>query len=185
MSKLFNLKAGLGFLAALVLSVQANAATIWQPTDGNVNILKISFLGIDLNGGSLALFEDANNFSGPALVLGSNGGVFEFTDNLNGTYTVNAKVANVSVGTLLITDSNFMFGVKWGAGAYVGDASYVQNPTDLTSYQIFFNDGPNSGNIYAVDLELAAIPDIPVPAAAWLFGSALCGLVAVGRRKLA
>ena len=180
------LKAGLGFLAAVVLSAHASAATIWQPTNENVNVLTISFLGVDLNGGSLALFEDATDFSGPALVLGTNGGVFEFTDNENGTYTVNAKVSNASVGTMVITGNQFMLGVKWGAGAYAGDSSYVQDPYDPTIFQISFTDGVNSGSIFAIDLELAPDVDpVPVPAAAWLFGSALCALTAIGRRKRA
>lgn len=190
MTKLLNLKAGLGFLAALILSTQASAATIWQPTDvnstGNVNIIEVAFLGINLNGGQLALFEDANDFSGPALILGSNGGVFEFKDNLNGTYTVDAKVGGASLGpTLTITGSQFMFGVKWGAGAFVGDTSYVQNPADITTFYLTFSDGSHTGTALAVDLEIASIPDVPVPAAAWLFGSALLGLTAIGRRKAA
>jgi len=169
-------------LAGLVLvSGAAGAATIWEPTDvvadGNVNIIVAPGVGLTLNGGTLALFEDTDvGFSTP-LALGSAGGILAFTDVGGGNYKVEAFSAGISQGMITINGFEFVLGVNWGSG-YVGDVSTVQNGGDLTSYLINFTDGVNSGNVFAVDLT-----PIPLPAAAWLFGSALIGLAALSRRR--
>jgi len=173
----------LGVLAAFVFAANCGAATIWEPTDvtvtGDVNILQFPGFGLTLNGGSLALFEDTDALTpANALVLGSIGGQFSFTDNLNGTFTVDALINNVSQGTTLITGDEFILAVDWGNG-YVGDSSYTQDAADPTSFLIAFDDGLNTGSSLAVDIAV-----VPLPAAAWLFGTALIGLVAVKRRKV-
>lgn len=171
------------FLAASFLtlaSMTANAATIWQPTDvagtGNVNIIQIEILDLTLNGGTLALFEDTSGMTN-GLVLGSGGGIFEFTDNGGGSFKVEAFIGTSSQGFITMNGNEFILGVSWGGG-YVGDSSYTQNATDLTSYIIDFSDGSNSGNTLAVDLQ-----PIPLPAAAFLFGSALIGFAGISRRN--
>jgi len=59
----------------------------------------------------------------------------------------------------------------------------------IGSWVIFQNQVLGAGNSWS-DATFAAFvpsavptPEVPIPAAAWLFGSALCGLVAVARRK--
>jgi len=52
----------------------------------------------------------------------------------------------------------------------------------------FFNpnhDGLDSGNFYISEMTYneKGIPEVPIPAAVWLFGTGLIGLVAVARRK--
>ena len=178
------LTAALGITVAALFSVQAQAAavsTTWNPTDGNVNIVQFDAgRGIpNLNGGSLALFEAANDFSGPAVVLGGGGGIFAFTDNSDGTFTVEGFVDNVSVGSILMNGSEFMFGVSWDGGAtYAGDALTRVNNGDPTGWLILFRDGQNRGLVAADDLA-----PIPLPASVFLFASALMGLVGIQRRK--
>ncbi|MCP5131945.1 MAG: hypothetical protein H6985_20470 [Pseudomonadales bacterium] len=175
-------KSAVGFMTALMMSAAAQAATIWEPTDvsgsGNVNIIQFNIPGLSLNGGTLALFEDTDvAFSNP-LALGSNGGIFAFTDNNNGTFSVQALVNNIPQGPALVMNGwEFSFGVNWGNG-YVGDSGYIQDSGDSNTYLISFTDGNNAGESLAVDLT-----PVPLPAAAMLFGSALLGLVGIKRRK--
>ena len=185
--KQYLLKAALGITAALVMSVSAHAATIWEPTDvtntGDVNIIQVTSY-LDLNGGQLALFADTDVAWANPLVLGSGGGIFLFTDNTDGSFTVDAYVANAWQGTLVINGSEFVLGVDWGNG-YVGDSSATATIGDPTSFILDFTDGQNRGQSLAVDVSPVGIdpPEVPLPASAWLFGSALLGLVGIKRRK--
>ncbi|MCX2980729.1 hypothetical protein EYC98_07535 [Halieaceae bacterium IMCC14734] len=170
----------LSLLGGALLSAQATAATIWEPTDvdgtGNVNIVQFEPI-LSLNGGTLALFEDTDALTDAnALVLGSDGGIFAFTDNLDGSFGVEALVANVSQGSTTIDGSQFVLGVNWGNG-YVADAGWTQNGGDLTTFVIEWTDGQNAGASLAVD-----VSPVPLPAAAWLFMSAVGGMV-IAKRK--
>ncbi len=46
-----------------------------------------------------------------------------------------------------------------------------------------FTNGVSSGDLIRLTVEVAHIPSVPVPAAFWLFGSGLIGVVAVARRR--
>lgn len=69
----------------------------------------------------------------------------------------------------------------------VFDNSVETGPIDLQMAAAFVRDlAANGGTFtYSHSLELSDISTIPVPAAAWLFGSGLLGLVGVARRKSA
>jgi len=106
-----------------------------------------------------------------------------FTDNENDSWNAEVfDVTNTSGGSITLSNNpNFVLGMDWGAG-YFGDtnSTLISSPD---TYLIVFDgqDGferPISGNTLAVDLA-----PIPVPAAVWLFGSGLLGLVAVMRRR--
>ena len=163
-------------------SAAASAATIWSPTNEDADFIQFDFAGITTNGGTLALFDESD-FGGTALIIGSTGGNVVFTDNLNGTWKAEYfNVSNVSGGSITLSGGNtFSLGINWGAG-YYGDSSYsLQSSPD--TYLINFDgqgaDGSDkSGSTLAVDLA-----PIPVPAAVWLFGSGLIGLVGVARRR--
>jgi hypothetical protein len=90
---------------------------------------------------------------GNALLLGSGGGIFEFTDNLNGTFKVEALAGGVLQGSLpMITGSEFILAVKWGTGGYVADSGITEKRGDPTSFVIDFVDGENTGSISSVDV---------------------------------
>lgn len=176
--------------AALMLASTSVNATVWHPTNSDTDFIQFDFAGnpdagsgISTNGGTLALFDDSD-FGGNALVIGENGGHVVFTDNENGSWNAEVfDVTNTSGGSITLSNNpNFVLGMDWGAG-YFGDtnSTLISSPD---TYLIVFDgvDGPErpiSGNTLAVDLA----PIIPVPAAVWLFGSGLLGLVAMMRRR--
>ena len=167
----------------------ASAATIWAPTNEDTDFIQLDFAGtpdagrgISTNGGTLALFDDSD-FGGTALIIGQQGGQVVFTDNNDGSRIAEFfDVSNTSGGSITLSNNaNFTLGMDWGLG-YFGDS----NSTLISSpdtYLIVFDgydaqENRISGNTLAVDLA-----PIPVPAAVWLFGTGLIGLVAVARRK--
>ena len=173
----------------MLTSFTATAATIWAPTNEDTDFIQLDFAGtpdagrgISTNGGTLALFDDSD-FGGNALVIGEDGGQVVFSDNLDGSWTAEVFYENNTSGgsITLSNNANFTLGMDWGLG-YFGDS----NSTLISSpdtYLIVFDgydaqENRISGNTLAVDLA-----PIPVPAAVWLFGTGLIGLVAVARRK--
>jgi hypothetical protein len=177
--------------AVFILASTSVNATVWHPTNEDTDFIQLDFggpgpgSGISTNGGTLALFDDEAGFAGPALEIGQKGGQVVFSDNGNGSW--NAEVFNVtstSGGSITLSNNaNFVLGISWDGGAtYWGDTGFsLQSSPD--TYLIVFDgsDGqgrPISGSTLAVDLA-----PIPVPAAVWLFGSGLLGLVGVARRR--
>ncbi len=174
----------------MLASSVTTAATIWAPTNIDTDFIQFDFAGnpdagpgIHTNGGILALFDDDTGFGGPALVIGADGGHVVFTDNIDGSWNAEVfDVTNASGGSItLSSNTNFILGMEWD-GVYYGDSnsSLLSSPD---TYLIVFDgvvdgDIEISGNTLAVDLA-----PIPVPAAAWLFGTGLLGLVAVARRR--
>ena len=178
----------LGVAALTLASSVATAATIWTPTNEDTDFIQLDFAGnpnagagISTNGGTLALFDDSD-FGGNALEIGEDGGHVVFTDNMDGSWNAEFfDVDDVSGGSITLSDNaRFVLGIDWGLG-YFGDSNATLTSSPDT-YLIVF-DGQNqlgqiSGNTLAVDLA-----PIPIPAAVWLFGSGLLGLVAVMRRR--
>ncbi len=66
-----------------------------------------------------------------------------------------------------------------------GFTEWVGTLTDVNSITFFVNCGAFDGSNCAWDndFSVAAINAVPVPAAVWLFGSGLIGLVAIARRR--
>ena len=168
----------------------ATATTVWAPTNIDTDFIQFDFAGnpdagagISTNGGDLALFDDSDTGFANALVIGDGGGHVVFTDNNDGSWNAEVfDVGNASGGSITLSGNNsFSLAIDWGAG-YFGDtnSSLISGP-DI--YLIVF-DGFNglgdriSGNTLAVDLA-----PIPVPAAAWLFGTGLLGIVGIARRR--
>lgn len=152
-----------------LVSVSVNAATIFAPTDGDVN-----FLFGDLAGGTLAMFDDSDqNYLGSFIsvavpsIVGIAGPV-----NIGGDHIA----TNSLTDTLVLTGSDqFILGLNVG-GNWLSDS--VVTPVGANSYTVAFDNG---GSVLEIDVQI--IPAVPVPAAAWLFGSGLLGLVGVARRK--
>jgi hypothetical protein len=151
-----------------MLSVaRVDAATIFAPTDPNVN-----FLLADLSGGGiLALFDDSDQaYAGASLIIDAPG-IINFAGPLSGG---NYIAVNSSAATLTLTGNNhFILGLSFDGGtSWLADTSVVS--LGANAYRVFFD----SNSVVQVDVQV-----IPVPAAVWLFGSGILGLVAVARRK--
>ena len=152
---------------AFTICGSANAATVFAPTDGDINILNSNLV----QGSILAMFDDSDqSFALSNLVItppqivgiaGPSGGNWVATNT-------------TTLATLLLTGSDqFIFGVSNdGGNTWMGDTSLVNNGAN--SITIGFADG----SFLAIDVRV-----VPVPAAVWLFGSGLIGLIGVARRK--
>ena len=158
----------LGF--AFLVSGSASASTVFAPTDGNIN-----FFNNTLTGGTLlAMFDDSDtSFTGdslsiplPEVITITAGG------DSGGDYTA----VNEGAATLNLTGSDwFILAISTdGGGTWSGDTGVSFRGTN--SYDVHFSDG----SVLEVDVRV-----VPVPAAVWLFGSGLLGLVGVARRKAA
>lgn len=167
-------------LTAAVISLStgaANAATVWMPTNVDTDFLQFEIAGLSTNGGSLALFDEAD-FGGSGLIIGALGGEVSFQANgSNWDASFNGNTIT------LLDDYNFVLGMSWNGGTdWYEDSSYLLAGGASDSYQINF-DGSNAdlevmGSTLGVDLQ-----PVPVPAAVWLFGSGLMGLAAMARRR--
>jgi hypothetical protein len=164
---------GLLGLCALLMASQINAATIFQAADGDINIASTT------GGGQFAIFDnEADLIAGTPLL--------EITlfDRIIVDPTPPAATTSLTIfgtsSTLNITSSNFVFGAlpSSGSGSWVlGEGTELSPGSNL--WDITFADlsGPELNMV--VDIQA-----VPVPAAVWLFGSGLIGLVGLARRKV-
>jgi len=171
-------------VAALMLVSSIASATVWHPTNEDADFIQFDVGPYTTNGGDLVMFDDSD-FGGNALVIGEAGGQVEFTDNMDGSWNAEVIFADMSSGgsITLSVDDSFVLGMTWDGGlTYYGEsnATLVSAPDD---YRIAFQGqqvtgAPVVGRTLAID-----IAPVPVPAAAWLFGSGLLGLVGFARRR--
>ena len=169
-------------IAAFMLASSVASATVWHPSNIDVDFIQLG--QVDTNGGDLAMFDDSD-FGGTALTIGSQGGQVVFSDIGGGNWGAEFfDVNNVSGGSITLTgDKNFTLGISWdGGSSYFADAAFllVNAPDD---YLIAF-DGqlPTGQRVIGGTLAIDVQP-VPVPAAVWLFGTGLLGLVGVARRR--
>jgi len=157
----------------------AHSTTIFTPSDGDINF-SITTGQVDTAGYTLAIFDDT------AL----SGGVIDHTaDHMIVTipeliyWDFGQTLSNSASNTLDIgTDGQFILAVQlFVEGGWIGgdpDHGSMWTVPETNQYAIKF------GDIGGFDLVVDIAP-VPVPAAVWLFGSGLLGLVGVARRKKA
>ena len=152
-------------------SVQAS--TVFAANDGNVN-----FLFGDLQGGTLAMFDDSDqSYLGPSIMIPLPSIVGFFGPvNGNNDYLATNSLSN----TLILTGSNhFVLGLSTDGGAnWITDSSVTS--MGANAYTVTFND---VGSVLIVDVK--DVPEVPLPAAIWLFGSGMIALVGIARKKVA
>ncbi len=156
---------------ALLATGSANAATVFAPTDGDVNFL----LG-DLLGAQLAIFDDEDqSYLGSSLGVAI-GDIVGFAGP-NGGGNFVATNTTTALSLPLTGSSNFILGLSTDSGASWGaDTSVVS--LGANAYTVTFGTGAN-----VVEVDVQIISAVPVPAAVWLFASGLLGLVSIARRK--
>ena len=156
---------------ALILSTNVNAATIFQATDGDFNISSTT------EGGLFAIFDNEEDLNAGTPLLEIM--LFDriIVDGMPPAPTI--SLTNFRTSSIIdITGSNFVFGASTSNGGpwVLGDGTEL-GYTGSNQWAITFT---------GIGPELKAVVDIqavPVPAAVWLFGSGLLGLVGVVRRK--
>ena len=163
-----------GVLCAGVLAVAssvANASTVFFPTDGNINFL---FSGLGSN--QLYMFDDDDNGNfasadslGNSLLIPVPSVVGITGPTGSGDYLATSETPD----TLTLTGSNQFVLALFDGASWIGDSSVTDNGAN--AYTVEFQMGQD---VLVVDVQV-----IPVPAAVWLFGSGLIGLVGIARRR--
>jgi len=190
-------------LASLLMASQVNAATInLTPTTNNVSLNDIFSMSIGGTGfadgataGGVTLTWDASILEISNVALAS--GLQSDGTGTGGTYGWSSFGATVGPGTLAV-DASFtttdIFNPFPATGSVFDFLTFdftviglpAVNPSDLTivassngSWQTGLNE--DAGENY--ESATITVNAVPVPAAVWLFGSGLIGLVGVARRK--
>jgi hypothetical protein len=156
---------------SLLTATGVEAATVFAPTDGDVNFL-FSNLGA---GTTLAMFDDSDqSYLGASLTipLPSSVGMFGPV-NGNNDYLATNSLSD----TLTLTGSNhFILGLSLDGGtSWIADTNVTS--VGANAYTVTFD---NNGSVLQVDVQV--IPAVPLPATAWLFASGLLGLAGVVRK---
>lgn len=111
---------------------------------------------------------------------------FSFTWNLNLTSAPKLILGIANTGSL--SSFNFVFKHSGGSTVYSTTSTGV-SPTLLSGltdglYKVIVSGRTSTGTAGNNTTSFTySVPSVPVPAAVWLFGSALMGLVGVSRRK--
>ena len=147
-----------------------NASTVLSATDGDVNFLFASLP----SGVTLYMFDDDDNNSfataGSSLLV-----PIPSIVGISGPQTGDYLASNSSGNLVLTSAPNFVLAVfDANMGTWVGDSNPVFYGNGNAA-QLTFD---LSGGALVVDVQ-----PIPVPAAVWLLGSGLIGLVGVARRR--
>lgn len=192
-----------GLLAGLALTASATAnAAFLAPTDGNVNFFDICY-GCDTSGIEIGIFDDSVTGDGSGadfLSVDLAGDVLTFDPTIYATDYGSATeftVTNNAGDTLTLSESDvFQIALREGGGGWHSPSSLVcADSTDscttswdgaMTALLVDVMEGrvPDEGGIDNGNGN-GEVPPIPVPAAAWLLGSGLIGMVGVARRKRA
>jgi hypothetical protein len=180
-------------LIASLMASNAMASTILAPVDGNANFL-VSQSFVETNHYQLAIFDDSATVTaagvittpgldvkldGPTHVFGYTyyAGIIGFT-SFPPIYASNGNGETLNIGST----NHFMvgLGITDGSGATTWYADDGATPGAGNTVSLSFNTAKTG--TFVVDVQIAPVP---VPAAAWLFGTGLIGLVGVARRRRA
>jgi len=179
----------------IISEVMANPAAVSDTYGEWFEIFNASTKTIDLNG--LEISDDGSNnhtlnadnplLFGPGdyFVLGRNldttlnGGVMLNYSYSNFTLSNSADAIRLSFNNTVITELSYSAGSDFGTSGQ--SMAYTLSGYSLTSAEFIYGLGdigtPGTGN-----LDPANVPEVPVPASAWLFASAL-GMLLRNRRK--
>lgn len=167
----------LGTVLALATSVASAATVIWTPTDGDVNYVFDAGTITDTNLYALFDVTDFEGFQANALVLNKPADTIDFVANGSDFDLTSASVTGNT--TKLFNDNEFVIASSSDNGLTWSDAfSTYELAANTNMYNLTFS----TGTVLSIDAT-PEVQAVPVPAAAWLFGTGLIGIVGVARRK--
>lgn len=146
----------------------ANATSVFYPTDGDINFI---FEGGSLAGVTLAIFDEAADF-GVGSYLEVDVPELIFWDGVDTLSDIDTNSLTIDGDFVLAVSADG--GTTW-TGGDINSGSEFTSP-EANTYAVHFTG--IGGTEIVVDLA-----PVPVPAAVWLFGSGLLGLVGVARRR--
>lgn len=154
--------------ALFVSASVANAATAFYPTDGNINFVLETG---DLGDYTLAIYDEVADFGTPDFLEVTSPELI-FWDGVDTLSDVDANSVTI--------DGDFVLAVSDGGAWIGGDVNFGSTLTvpEANAYAIQFTGA--GGFEMVVDVQ-----PVPVPAAVWLFGTGLLGLIGFSRRKRA
>ena len=156
---------------ASLFSVSANAALVyWEQTNVDVNFVYT----ID-EGSQLGIFDvdDFTDRQNKALILNADADTIDIVAS-GEHFSAASRVTRKSI--TLFNDNQYVLAISDDGTNWFGPSSWSEAAANSNIYSISFS----NASVTSID----AVPTlVPVPAAAWLFGSGLLGLVVVARRK--
>ena len=155
-------------------STSASAATVyWEPTDGDVNFSYTTVAGYDLG---LFDVDDFDAAQANPLMFNTTATVDTIDIVADGfDFTATSSVTSNSI--TLFNDNQFVVALTDGID-WFEPLSWFEVAPNSNIFDITFS----NGSVLSID---ATPTVVPIPAAVWLFGSGLIGLVGVARRKKA
>ena len=174
--KLFKLF--LLMIAGLV-STSAIGASLFTPElnpDGTYEEVDFFYVSVPA-GYTLGVFDSADTTYSTALLVNT-GEEVAFTPNTpaSGPYTATNTTTSLSIPVSTVGQPEFMLALYDGSSWLMDTGASALN-AEGTAYSVTFEN--TFGEVFSVDVRL-----VPVPAAVWLFGSGLFGLIAVARRRV-
>ena len=186
MKKIFQMSAFL--FGILLFSAGANAAYVQlvstpQVNDGSIDLPPAGFTATysPTAGVNSIFFNPSVKPQNPSSVAGS------ITDQFGGTLMLAGQNDSFSSGSISLDNPFDVLAVHLGGAGGGNELLFFFNaPVKSFTVMTFSQGGSNNlSNFRAYNSNgTVTLPDpIPLPAAAWLFGSALLGLAGVARRK--
>lgn len=179
----------------IITEVMANPAAVSDSVGEWFEIYNSTSVSIDLGG--LVLRDEGSNshtINAESNAIVAAGGYFVLGRNpdfsLNGGVPTNYSYSNFSLSNssdsiVLEFDSVIISSINYGSGSVFGaagiSAEWVGDHFQLTPSSYLYGNG-DVGTPGFQGSTTAPLPPVPIPAAGWLFGSALAGLL-IKRRK--
>ena len=196
-----SMKVLAGVALMWMLSISGNAVGATLVTDINGQLLGVD--GLDVNGTTYNVdFVEGSCYTLFSPCLTSDVFTFDINEAVDASWALRNQVFEIPEWSSYDSMPDMTFGCNdpygctiytpYAAGADNMGSAYFFNGDGL----FFFNTVATCGNcykaddttdnpttVYAIWEEAGGVSPVPVPAAAWLFGSGLLGLVSVARRK--
>jgi len=164
---------GIGAALLLLMSIgSANAQLVNFTVEGNVTLAG----GSNIFGLSVGDTITANAIFDDSLISGTGTSLIDFSDPLLGIDLI------ITTGSGTYANADEVLGGAWlwfYNGVFDG-LDYSASDEEFDSFNLNFT-GTDLGGTWTT----ATLAPVPVPAALWLFGSGLIGLVGIVRRKTA